>query len=157
MMNKGALAASVGIAVLLAVAATAFADSDAETIGTGNKTPYGAYLTADEGHALYVFTADHGGMSACQDACTKVWPPVMTGAAPVAGPGIQANLLGTIKRGDSMQVTYAGMPLYYFVGDKGPGTIAGEDITHFGGSWYLVSPGGKEIEPTAATRSTGSW
>lgn len=158
MMNRGCLAASVGIAALLAVAATAFADSDAETIAAGNKAPYGAYLTADDGHAVYMFTGDHdNGTSACQDACAKAWPPVTTGAAPVAGPGIQAGLLGTLKRGDAMQVTYDGKPLYYFVGDKSAGTTAGENITHFGGSWYLVSPGGKGIGPTGAAEGNGSW
>lgn len=152
-LGIGALAAS---ALLLALAPTAFAEADSETIATADKAPYGTYLTADEGHALYMFTADHDGASACAGACAKAWPPVMTEGAPVAGPGIQASLLGTIKRDGSMQVTYAGKPLYYFVGDKGAGTTAGEDIKHFGGAWYLVAPSGKEIDPDAGGTSSGN-
>lgn len=146
-MKKGIIGACIAAAMLLAAAPVVLADSDAETIAAGNKAPYGAYLTADEGHAVYMFTADHNGMSACDGACAKAWPPVTTEGAPIAGPGIEAKLLGTIARGSATQVTYAGMPLYYFVGDKGAGTTAGEDITHFGGSWYLLSPSGAKIEP----------
>lgn len=138
------VAAAIGVAACLTVGAAAYAES--ETVATMTKAPYGAYLTADEGHALYMFTADHNGMSACEGACAKAWPPVMTSGKPEAGPGINASLLGTLKRGDGMQVTYDGMPLYYFVGDKGAGTTAGQDITHFGGSWYLVAPSGKKID-----------
>ncbi len=155
-MSKGILvAAALGVAACFAVGAAAYAES--ETVAATTKAPYGAYLTADEGHAIYIFTADHGGMSACDGACAKAWPPVMSTGKPVAGPGIEASLLGTLPRSGGMQVTYAGKPLYYFVGDKGPGTTAGEDITHFGGSWYLVSPSGQEIEPKKAAKSGGSW
>lgn len=147
MFERTVLAASVGCVLLLAVAPTTFAATDGETIATASKAPYGAYITADEGRALYMFTADHDGMSACAGACAKAWPPVMSGAAPVAGPGIQAGLLGTIQRNGSMQVTYGGKPLYYFVGDKGAGSTAGQDINHFGGKWYLVAPSGQKIDP----------
>lgn len=145
MPNRVFVAAAIGVAACIAVGAAAYAES--ETVATMTKAPYGAYLTADEGHALYMFTADHNGMSACEGACAKAWPPVMTSGKPEAGPGINASLLGTLKRGDSMQVTYDGKPLYYFVGDKGAGTTAGQDIKHFGGSWYLVAPSGKKIDP----------
>lgn len=139
------VAAAIGVAACITVGAAAYAES--ETVATMTKAPYGAYLTADEGHALYMFTADHNGMSACEGACAKAWPPVLTSGKPEAGPGINASLLGTLKRDDGMQVTYDGKPLYYFVGDKGAGTTAGQDIKHFGGSWYLVSPSGAKIDP----------
>ncbi|MGH7085421.1 MAG: hypothetical protein ACREFN_10585, partial [Acetobacteraceae bacterium] len=63
-MSKGILvAAALGVAACFAVGAAAYAES--ETVAATTKAPYGAYLTADEGHAIYMFTADHGGMSAC--------------------------------------------------------------------------------------------
>ncbi|MGH7121726.1 MAG: COG4315 family predicted lipoprotein [Acetobacteraceae bacterium] len=161
MTKRKAVAAAIGAAVLLAVAPTAFAEADGETIATASKAPYGAYLTADQGRALYMFSADHNGASACDGACAKAWPPVTTEAAPVAGAGIQARLLGTIARNGSMQVTYAGKPLYYFVGDISsatgrPGSTAGEDVKHFGGAWYLLAPSGEEIDPDAVTKSNGN-
>ena len=47
-------------------------------------------------------------------------------------------------------------PLYYFAGDKGPASTAGQGIRHFGGEWYLVGTNGKAIEKQTAKKS-GSW
>jgi predicted lipoprotein with Yx(FWY)xxD motif len=51
-------------------------------------------------------------------------------------------MLGTITRDDGgRQVTYAGVPLYYYAGDGGkPDETSGEGIEQFGAAWYLVSP-----------------
>ncbi|MGH7156215.1 MAG: COG4315 family predicted lipoprotein, partial [Acetobacteraceae bacterium] len=84
--------------------------------------------------------------SACNDACATAWPPMMTSGAPIAGTGVMGGMLGTIQRTGGSQVTYDGKPLYYFVGDHSAGTVAGQGITHFGGSWYLVSPRGMAVE-----------
>ena len=155
MQNRTALTASLAFVALLGATAAALAGP--EKLMTQSMAPYGTYLADDDGHAVYMFTADHNGMSACQADCAKAWPPMMTSGAPLAGTGVNASLLGTIPRDGGMQVTYAGKPLYYFVGDKAAGSTAGEGITHFGGSWYLVSPSGKEVEKTAAKQGNGSW
>lgn len=43
------------------------------------------------------------------------WPALTTAGAPVAGPGVDQNLLGTVdRRGIGKQVTYGGHPLYLF-------------------------------------------
>src|SRR5579875_696164 len=133
MPGKFATAASLTLIMLVAAAGTALAEQ--EKLITQKSSSYGTYLSDDDGHAVYMFTADSKNMSKCDAACAKAWPPVMTSAAPVAGSGVNKALLGTMKRNDGMQVTYAGMPLYYFVGDKAPGTTAGEGIDHFGGKW----------------------
>jgi hypothetical protein len=52
---------------------------------------------------------------------------------------------------------FAGKPLYDFVGDKSERSIAGQGITHFGGSWYLVTPTGTDVMKMAARKSSGSW
>jgi len=65
----------------------------------------------------------------------------------VAEAGVDAGMLGTIKRADgTTQVTYNGMPLYYYAQDKKAGSTMGEELKQFGGKWYLVSPEGKEVE-----------
>jgi Secreted repeat of unknown function len=60
---------------------------------------------------------------------------------------VEASALGTIANGSAQQVTYDGHPLYYFIRDKSAGSTAGEGITHFGGSWYVLSPAGNGIQP----------
>ncbi|HUA77822.1 MAG TPA: hypothetical protein VMA86_09125 [Acetobacteraceae bacterium] len=154
MAGKATAAASLSLALLLAATTAALADQ--EKLVTHASSSYGTYLSDDDGHAVYMFTADRKDMSSCQDACAKAWPPMMTSGAPLAGPGVNAALLGTISRDGGMQVTYAGMPLYYFVGDRAAGTTAGQGIEHFGGKWYLVAPAGQKIDDDAA-KKTGTW
>lgn len=144
MATKTAVTASLVLTALLASGATALAGP--EKLVTQHSTSHGTYLSDDDGHAVYLFTADSNGKSACEGACAKAWPPMMTSGAPLAGPGVEAGLLGTIPRQGGMQVTYHGMPLYYFAGDKRAGSTAGQGINHFGGEWYLVAPNGREIE-----------
>ena len=48
-------------------------------------------------------------------------------------------MLGVTKRQDGhRQVTYAGHPLYAFVGDKAAGQTNGEGIVAFGGTWHVA-------------------
>jgi predicted lipoprotein with Yx(FWY)xxD motif len=131
MAGKVAAAASLSLVVLLAATGAAFAEQ--EKLMTQKSGPYGTYLSDDEGHAVYMFTADSKATSKCTDACAKAWPPMMTSGAPIAESGVNTALLGTIPRDGSMQVTYAGMPLYYFSGDRAAGTTAGQGMDHFGG------------------------
>lgn len=118
----------------------------------------GRYLVDSQGHSVYLFAKDEGGESYCNGACAAVWPALETEAAPHAGPGVDAAALGTIKRNDGdMQVTYHGRPLYYYAGDAStPGSTKGEDVDQFGDSWYLVSAGGKSVEPAAGSNSNSN-
>ena len=58
-----------------------------------------------------------------------------------AGDGVDAALLGTTTRKDgTMQVTYNGWPLYYYVKDPKPGDVTGQDV---GEVWYVLSAKGE--------------
>lgn len=141
-------ATSVMALALLGFTATAWSAS--LTITTRHNARLGEYLTDGHGKAMYMFTADKGKHSACDAdaACAKAWPPVLTDGAIMPGDAVDAGELGTIPHGKKVgQVTYKGMPLYYFVRDKHPGSVAGEGIKHFGGSWYVVSPKGQPVLP----------
>lgn len=107
----------------------------------------GNILVDGNGRTLYYFLADMGTTSYCISAgCVQNWPPVLTNGAPQAGPGVSASLLGTTTRKDgTVEVTYAGHPLYYFVADRAPGQVAGQGINAFGARWYAVSPSGVRI------------
>jgi predicted lipoprotein with Yx(FWY)xxD motif len=59
-----------------------------------------------------------GHESSCQGLCAVYWPPLLTSARPVAGPGVDQHALGFIVRPDgSREVTYNGRPLYLFYKD----------------------------------------
>jgi predicted lipoprotein with Yx(FWY)xxD motif len=64
----------------------------------------------------------------------------LTSGAPVAGTGVNAAMLGTTKRTDgTMEVTYNGWPLYYWVNDKKPGDTTGENVQNV---WFVITPAG---------------
>ena len=103
---------------------------------------YGTVVANGQGEALYLFDREQRARSECYGACAKAWPPVLTKGKPRAAAGADASLLATTKRRNGkLQVTYAGQPLYYYVGDS-PGTILCHDVDEFGGTWLVVQPDG---------------
>jgi predicted lipoprotein with Yx(FWY)xxD motif len=104
-----------------------------------------AILVDSKGFTLYDFHKDKGTQSACYGACAKGWPPLTTSGAPQAMSGAETSKLGTTERNDgTMQVTYAGHPLYTFVEDTKPGEAKGNDVSAFGAQWYALKANGEE-------------
>jgi predicted lipoprotein with Yx(FWY)xxD motif len=129
---------------------SAAASAAAATVKAGSSS-LGVILTDGTGRAVYLFEKDTGATSTCYGACAGLWPPVLTAGSPVTGGGVTASLLGTAKRTDgTIQVTYAGHPLYYFAGDHKPGDITGEGSQTFGAGWDLIAPAGKKVEKPGA-------
>ncbi len=105
---------------------------------------YDSILTDDQNRPLYLYTNDtqNGGTSACTDTqCMAEWMPVTTNGVPVAGPGVNQDMLGTITREDgTVQVTYNGWPLYY--------DVSGTTEAHNqGANWFLVRTTGEAAMP----------
>jgi predicted lipoprotein with Yx(FWY)xxD motif len=110
------------------------------------RTQYGKVLVDGNGRALYLFTRDRTPSSRCYGACAAAWPPFLTAARPAAGAGAQGDLIGTTTRGGGLaQVTYAGHPLYYFIGDRNPGEVNCQGVEEFGGTWYVVARRGSAV------------
>lgn len=126
---------------------TGAAPAGTVNVQTESKQPYGSYLTDAHGRALYSFTADRKDKSICDDKCAQAWPPFTISGTPQPGTAVNRAKLDTIKRKDGKnQVTYNGMPLYYYAKDSGRGQTTGQDVKANGGQWYLVSPDGNKIE-----------
>ena len=119
--------------------------STAAVVSVASNPKLGKIIVTSKGFTLYDFHKDKGTKSSCYGACAKVWPPLTTSGAPKAKGGAEASKLGTTKRSDgTMQVTYAGHPLYTYVSDKKPGDVTGNDFTSFGAQWYALTPAGEE-------------
>lgn len=109
----------------------------------------GNVLVTATGRTLYHTSAEPKDIIKCTGMCAADWPPFLIplGEKPVAGPGIRASLLGTVTRGHRMlQITYAGMPLYLYSGDKKAGDANGEGVggvQWLGGTWHAISPSGR--------------
>ena len=93
-----------------------------------------------DGMTVYIFTKDvkDSGKSVCTGDCLVTWPAltVAAGETPTGGTGVTGKL-GTITREDdgTLQVTYNGLPLYYFKNDKAPG-----DANGIYENWEAVKP-----------------
>jgi predicted lipoprotein with Yx(FWY)xxD motif len=112
-------------------------------VAVASNPKLGRILVDGGGRTLYLFVADTGKTSTCYTSCAQYWPPVLTKGAPRAVNGAAASLLGTTKRTDgSVEVTYAGHPLYYFITDKKPGDATGQGVDGFGGLWWVLTPSG---------------
>ena len=111
----------------------------------------GTVLVDSEGLAVYQFAKDKGTSSTCYGECEATWPPVSTKGAPSAGEGAMSSQLGTTKRRDgTLQVTYAGHPLYTFTEDKSPGEANGNGLEFFGGLWSVLDEGGSPVEASSS-------
>jgi predicted lipoprotein with Yx(FWY)xxD motif len=108
-----------------------------------DESDFGTVLFDANGQAVYVFENDRTNRSNCTSAeCVKAWPPVLTRDEPSAGAGIDAQLLGTIRRADGMrQVTYKGRPLYFYE-HEGPRQVKCHNVELHGGLWWVVTPRG---------------
>jgi predicted lipoprotein with Yx(FWY)xxD motif len=152
-------ALALGVAGVVAATAVAnpqtfrsrAASSSTATI-TLHKTSLGKVLATGAGMSLYLFKADKSGKSSCYGQCATYWPPLLKKGKLTAGTGLKAKLLGTTKRKNgTLQVTYAGHPLYRFKLDKKVGQVAGQGQDFFGGKWYVLSSAGAAITKAATT------
>jgi predicted lipoprotein with Yx(FWY)xxD motif len=127
--------------------AAAGSESGAAVVSLGSVQKLGMVLVDSNGMTLYDFHKDKGTTPSCYGACAANWPPMLTEGEATVGNGASSSKLGTTERKDgTTQVTYAGHPLYTYVGDKGPGEANGNDITAFGGEWYALQGNGEEPE-----------
>jgi predicted lipoprotein with Yx(FWY)xxD motif len=173
-----ALALGVAEAPLFTAAATAGSTATG-TVITTTHGPFGTMLAVGSGkyagYTLYYITSDQPNNYACTakivnslpggpGSCTgpsndqkAEWPAITTNGAPIAGPGVNQKLLGSVNRtGIGTQVTYAGHPLYLF--DQAPGQLTGEgwdepSLPPWHGVWWVMTPSGFSL-PWPGTLTT---
>lgn len=119
-------------------------------VKVANVSGLGPILVDGRGQTLYLFVPDHQGQpSTCYGICAVEWPPQLlpTGLTrPVAGPGVETQLLGSSVRKDgTTQITYNGWPLYYWPHDLAPGQATGQGINNAGGLWYVLDAAGNAV------------
>ena len=135
------VAPSAAPSVDASVAPSAAPSAAAATVQATEVGTLGKVLVAgSNGMTVYIFTKDvkDSGTSACTEGCLETWPAltVDAGALPTGGDGV-AGKLGTITRADdgTLQVTYNGLPLYFFKNDQAPG-----DSNGVYENWEAVKP-----------------
>lgn len=127
------------VPLLLALVGSVTMAQDDATLQTAEDPELGTILTDPEGMTLYIFLSDmpNSGESSCYDQCEENWP-IFTAEEPLTLPEGVPGELGLIERTDgTMQVTYNGWPLYYWVEDQAPGDVTGQGV---GDVWFVVNP-----------------
>ena len=110
------------------------------TVATATTSAGIVLVAGSNGMTVYTFASDtaNSGTSGCSGGCAIKWPPltVPAGTAPSKGAGVTGTL-GTITRADTgaLQVTYNGLPLYFYAGDH----AAGDTNGNYPG-WSSVKP-----------------
>ena len=141
------------VSVGLVAAALALLPAGSAEAGTAHiklgKTPAGQVLTNGAGWVLFMFPREQNSLRACIRirSCISDWPPVTTTGRPVAGPGVDANLLGTTPyKGKLLAVTYAGWPLHtYRFAYSSQNSFLNIGVRQFGDQWDALGPAGQFI------------
>jgi predicted lipoprotein with Yx(FWY)xxD motif len=127
------------------------------TVGTASSGSLGTFLTGPDGKTLYIHAGDSANTSTCTGSCLTAWPAltVTAGQQPVAGSGVTGQL-GTFSRSDgSPQVSYNGLPLYYWPGDAKAGDATGQGISGFSVALVAGSAQGSSSAPAPSTSGGG--
>lgn len=123
-------------------------------VDAANSPTFGMVLTGPTGMTLYTHAGDSATSSTCTGECATAWPPLTATGQPTAGAGVTGKL-GTLTRADgTIQVTYAGLPLYYWQGDKKAGDVTGDGVEGF--AVATVGGAGSAPQPSPAAPSPSS-
>ena len=111
------------------------------TLNTASDPNLGKYLVDPNGMTLYTYSGDKsGGSSSCTGQCAQTWPPyTVSSTTPVYGSVEVTGKIATTTRSDDKgtQVSYKGLPLYYYSKDSAPGDVSGKSVST---SWKVAKP-----------------
>jgi predicted lipoprotein with Yx(FWY)xxD motif len=99
-----------------------------------NSSAIGTILTDGEGMTLYTWDRDDPTASTISTTASATWPLFLSDA-PTAPAGLTGTLSAAPRTDGSMQVTYNGWPLYYYINDHAAGDTNGDGV---GGIWHAV-------------------
>jgi predicted lipoprotein with Yx(FWY)xxD motif len=147
----GALATAIGVA---SASGAPHTHAKNVVISALKSAKFGTVLT--DGTTLY--TLKSNAMS-CTSTCHKYWIPVVLpkgDTKAVAGTGVSAAKLGTVKVKGGRQVTYEGKALFWFFEDKSAGQVKG-NVTDTWGKWadvVLAKPASGPATTTTTVKAT---
>jgi predicted lipoprotein with Yx(FWY)xxD motif len=109
--------------------------TEVQISATSGESPH---LVDGEGKSLYTSLNDSSGVSNCTGDCLKIWLPVQVTGRIIPGDGVNASKLGVlVLTNENRHVTYASLPLYYYIEDMEAGDTLGHGID---GLWFLATP-----------------
>lgn len=136
------------------------AAAGAVVVGSAASAKFGTVLTGPNGMTLYTHAGDTATSSTCTGSCAATWPPLTTTGQATLGTGVTGQL-GTVTRDDgTTQVTYNGLPVYYWQGDTKAGDVTGDGVEGFAVAKVGAPgamPAGSGPAPSASEGGKGSY
>lgn len=103
-------------------------------LSTGTSSTLGMFLIGYNGMPVYTSASDTAGTSTCYADCAATWPPYIVSSSDDIS-NLQTGItgsVGTITRTDgTLQLTYNGMPLYFFTDDTASSAPTGQGVGGF--------------------------
>jgi predicted lipoprotein with Yx(FWY)xxD motif len=116
---------------------------------TASNPTLGPIFVSGNGMTLYTYSKDAKDKSNCYDVCATNWPPLLTSDTPKIAKNLIASKFGvTIRTDGDKQVTFEGMPLYFWIKDAKPGDTTGQGV---GGVWSVYKIGSDDLVDLNAT------
>jgi predicted lipoprotein with Yx(FWY)xxD motif len=137
-------------------AAATHAATSAPVMTAKNASLGTTVLVNRRGLTLYSLSAERNGRFICTDmTCLNLWHPVLAPSGGIQGDPVGS--LGTVQRpgGGGMQVTYRGLPLYTFVNDHKPGSVAGNGFKDVGTWEAATTSTSTTTQPAPSSTSSG--
>jgi predicted lipoprotein with Yx(FWY)xxD motif len=123
-------------------------------IGSAHSATFGTVLTGPNGMTLYTHAGDSATESTCTGSCATAWPPLTTTGQPTAASSVTGQL-GTATRADgTTQVTYNGLPVYFWQGDTKAGDVTGDGVEGFSVATVKASGAAPKTSPEASAPSS---
>jgi len=149
-----------GAASPAAAGGGASAAAGAVVVGSAQSAKFGPVLTGPNGMTLYTHAGDTATSSTCTGSCATAWPPLTTTGQTTLGTGVTGQL-GTVTRDDgTTQVTYNGLPVYYWQGDTKAGDVTGDGVEGFSVAKVGMAgamPAGSGDAPSPSEGGKGSY
>ena len=147
------MVAAMGVLLVvgLATAAAATQARAKATVLGGYRGRWGDQLVVEvngQKIALFDFSKDSSGKSACYGKCARTWYPLIDRGQVVVANGSEVNRkrLRTFRRKDgSIQLEYWGQPLYRCRIDTKTRQTRGDGVYQYGGSWGLMGVQGSAL------------
>ncbi|MGI8713141.1 MAG: COG4315 family predicted lipoprotein [Solirubrobacteraceae bacterium] len=144
------LATTIAVAGVLSLLTGIATAGLVSSLGVAKRTISGKSTTIvvdRRGDAVYELSGESLAHLQCVTSqCLKLWPPVevrSAGIRPPVAKGVPGplSILRRVK-GDLYQVMLDRHPLYFYSGDAKPtGSIKGQGVNSFGGTWHVVKAG----------------
>jgi predicted lipoprotein with Yx(FWY)xxD motif len=142
------------LVVALAACGSSSSSGSSQVLHVASKTKVGPVLVDAKGRTLYRYTPDHGGKSTCTGGCAAAWPPAtVSGSAAPAATGVKGSVTTTTRADGAKQLTFDGMPLYRFSGDRTASDAKGQGALHI---WFVIPAKGATNGATT-TMSRGGY